>query len=137
MKQIILDTNFLLIPFTQNVDILSEINRLILEPYVICVLDGTIEELEKIIREQKGKDKNAAKLGLVLVEKKGISIINTKQKSLKMNMNSKITVVDDVLVSISDNNTIVGTQDKILRQKLHEKGVKTIYLRSRKKLEIY
>ena len=79
MKQILLDTNFLMIPGTLNVDIFSEIDRIIHEPYSIEVIDTTLEELEKIIKEKKGRYKIAAKLGLALVRHKGLKIIPKAQ----------------------------------------------------------
>ena len=55
MKKIILDTNFLLIPSQFNVDIFTEIDRICLFKYKLCVLDETINELNSIIEKQKGK----------------------------------------------------------------------------------
>ncbi len=136
MKQIILDTNFLLIPFTLKVDILTEIDKIIDEPYKLTILDRSIDELQKIAEEQSGKHKQAAKMALLLIKKKNINILKTKQKSLYMPINSKESVVDDIILKISDKNTIVATQDLPLRKRLSEKRVKTIILRSKKQVEL-
>ena len=52
MKTVLLDTNFLLIPAQFKVDIFSEIDRICTFQYEIAVLDKTIDELNKIIKEQ-------------------------------------------------------------------------------------
>ena len=70
MKQIILDTNFLLVPFTLKIDIFTEIERIIHEPYEICIINKTIDELNSIIENQKGKHKESAGLALQLIKKK-------------------------------------------------------------------
>ncbi len=131
MKRIFLDTNFLLIPFVYKVDIFSEIKRIMDEPYKICILDMTIDELNKIIAEQSGKDKEAAKMALQLIEKMNITIIEVKEQNLYMNLNSKEPIVDDILVKLADENTIIATQDKLLKKRLN----KVIVLRSKKRLE--
>jgi len=128
MKTIYLDTNFLLIPYTLKVDIFSEIKRIMDEPYEICILNETLDELKNIINKQKSKYKQAARMALQLVEKKKI-----KQKSLKMIADSK--AVDDILVDISDKNTLIATQDRVLKKRLSEKGISVIVLRKKQYLE--
>ncbi len=136
MKKIFLDTNFLMIPGSLKIDIFSEIARIIDEPCELYVLDKSIDELKGIMDKQKGKEKSAAKMALQLIELKNIKILVTKQKSLNMPINSKKSIVDDILVSISDSDTIVATQDSLLKKTLAAKGIKTLILRSKKKLEI-
>lgn len=124
MKKIILDTNFLTIPVQFNLDIFEEIDRIIEEEYELATTDGVIEELEKLAKS-KGKDAIAARVGLELVKKKNIRIIKTSEKN-----------TDEYILKISDKNTIVATNDQVLKQRLKHKNVKTIYLRSKKYLEI-
>ena len=50
MKQVVLDTNFLLIPYTLKVDIFSEIKEIMDLPYEICLLDESLNELNKILK---------------------------------------------------------------------------------------
>lgn len=123
MKKIILDTNFLTIPYQFNVNIIEEIECLIDEKYEILTTDGVVKELENLSKKS-GKDGIAAKIGLEIIKKEYIKIIKTKGNT------------DDVLVEISDENTIIATNDKILRQRLKSKRIKTIYLRSKKQLEL-
>ena len=126
MKEIILDTNFLLIPYEFKVDIFAEIDRICDSKYELCIFCQTIDELKKIIKEQKGKNSIAARLALSLI----------KQKSLKILNNSESGYVDDSILKYCNRNTIVATQDKELKNKLKEKEIKIIFLRNKKYLEI-
>lgn len=122
MKKIILDTNFLLIPAQFNVDIFTEINRIILEKYRLFVLDKTIDELKKITKDKKQtqKNKRAAKLALQLIKAKNIKILKTKED----------LPVDDLIVKLK--GCMIATQDLGLKRRL--KGVKIITLRAKKTL---
>jgi len=124
MKKIILDSNFLTIPYQFNIDIFEEIDRIMEEEYELMTLDGVIEELKKI-KKSKGKDAVAASIGLELIKKKNVRIIKTDEKS-----------VDNAIIKIADKDTIVATNDRELRQKLKNKNVKSIYLRNKKYLEM-
>ena len=77
--KILLDTNFLLIPAEFRVDIFSELKRLMTGKYIVLVLDKSIGEMQNIERTQKGKNKQAAKIALqlvdVLVKAKTLNII--------------------------------------------------------------
>lgn len=122
--KILLDTNFLLIPAQFNVDIFSEIERIADFPYRICILKQTIDELKKIIKEQKGKHRNAAKLALQLI----------KQKDLNTIKNSSKDSVDDIILDIVNPEYIVATQDKELKDRLKRKKIRIITLRAKKYL---
>ncbi|MFH1642579.1 MAG: PIN domain-containing protein [Nanoarchaeota archaeon] len=122
MKKIILDTNFLLIPFQFKIDIFSEIERICDFQYSIFILDKTINELVKIINEQKGKNRLAAKFALDLINTKKIKILKTSDGN-----------VDDILVTL---DAIVATQDKILIKRLKNSFRQVIRLRQKKYLMI-
>ena len=123
MKKIILDTNFLLIPIQFKLDIFSEIDKICLFKYELCIVDKTVDELKNIIGKQKGKHKLAAKIALQLIKKKNIAKIKTKQGK-----------VDDLILGSLDKDTILATQDALLRKKAVKKGIKTIVLRYKKYL---
>ena len=126
MKIIILDTNFLLIPAQFKVDIFSEIDRICHFSYELAILDKTIEELDKIIKEQKGRDKEAAKLALQLLKKKGLKMIPTaSQKS-----------ADEILIELADKDTIIATQDSAVKRAVRQKLAKVIFLKNKKYLVI-
>jgi len=124
MKKILLDTNFLLIPYQFNVDIFSEIDRIMLEKYQLFVLDKTIDELKKITKDekQKLKNRNAAKLALQLIKAKKVKILKTKQD----------LPVDGLIVKLK--GYIVATQDIGLKKRLKGKKTQIITLRAKKTL---
>ncbi len=126
MRKIILDTNFLLIPYQFNVDIFSEIRRVCDFKYKLCIIDKTIDELKKIMVNQKGKDKMAAMLGLVFIEQNKITKIKTKEKKN----------VDNLIISNADKDTIVATQDAELKAQLKKKGIGLIVLRGKSHLAL-
>ncbi len=126
-KKVILDTNFLLIPGQFMVDIFTELERIMQEPFELCVIDKSIKELNQVVMTGKTKDRFAAKLALALIIQKNLKTLHSfvTKKS-----------VDDIIVSKADKDTFVATQDKALRQRLKEKGAKIIGLRQQKYLEL-
>jgi len=123
MKKIILDTNFLMAVGQFKVDIFSEIYRICNFNYQLCIIDKTVDELEKIIQSrQKGKDKAAAKLALAIISAKKLKILKTKEDK----------PVDDLILDAND--AIVATTDKELINRLKEKKAKIIRLRQKKYL---
>ncbi|MAH01860.1 nucleotide-binding protein [Candidatus Woesearchaeota archaeon] len=127
MKKILLDTNFLLAVYQFKVDIFTELDRVCNFDFKLFVLDKTIEELKKIVEEQKGKNKEAAKIALKLIAIKKINIIKTKS-------NIK---TDDVIRDVAaKDNYIVATQDKDLKRRLINQGASVIVLRQKKVLAI-
>lgn len=116
----ILDTNFIMAVGQFKIDIFSALAN-----HQLYILDRTIEELNKIIKEQTLKHKKAAKLALSLIKAKKVKIIKTKSDKK----------VDDLIVEIAEKNKyIVATQDKLLKQKLKQNKVKIITLRQKKYL---
>jgi len=121
IKKILLDTNFLLIPAQFNIDIFSEIDKLMLVKYKLFTLDKVIGELKSIQKDkkQKLKNRNAAKLALQLLKAKKVDIIKTKENK----------PVDDIIAGLK--GYIIATQDIGLKRRLK---AKIITLRSKKRL---
>jgi rRNA-processing protein FCF1 len=107
MKKIILDTNALMAVAEFKIDIFTALEDLDFK-YELFVLDGVIEELRKIIMEQRGKYKRAATLALALIGAKGIGKIKSTGN------------VDDLLIAYSKKGYLVLTQDKELKLRLEE-----------------
>ena len=122
MKKILLDTNVILIPAQFKVDIYSEIDKICNFKYDLYVLDRSIEELENIIKKQKGRSREAAKLGLQLLRFKKPKVLKTTSK-----LN-----VDSIILGL--RGYIVATQDAALKKALKAKGIQTITLRQKKYL---
>jgi len=123
MRKIIIDTNFLMIPFQFSVDIFSEFGRICSFHYKLNVYEQSINELEQIIRT--GKDKKAAKLALRLINLKEIHIIKSSEKD-----------VDYAILRNLNGDTIVATQDAELKRKLIKKGASIIFMRQKKYLQL-
>ena len=119
MKKVIIDTNFLMIPFQFNIDIISEIKNLVLENYELIILKKSIDELTEIMKNSKGKTKLDAKMAISLAEK--FEIINSNSEKY----------VDDIIVDLTDKNVIVCTQDKNLKERVKEKKGKVIGMKQK------
>ena len=120
MKRIILDTNFLMLFGKFRIDLEKELERISFGPYRIFTLSSVVQELNKIA-SSKGEAGKNAKVALKLIESKKIKIIESSGK------------VDDALLKMADENTIIATNDIELRKKLK---TKTIYLRAKKHLAV-
>jgi len=105
MKRVILDTNFLMAIGQFGIDVFSEFERICDFPYKVFVLDKTIDELNKVLTAG-GKNKAAAKLALSLVKDK-VEVIKTGDG-----------YVDDILVQLANEETIIATQDKELKNRI-------------------
>lgn len=126
MKTLILDTNFLMIPYQHGVDIFGEIERLIPEKHELTVLEGVIKELQSIRDCGSGSDRIAAKVAMELIEKEGIKIIESHGKP------------DDFILDFATKkgNSIVCTNDKELKRRLRDSSVLVICLRGTNRLEL-
>jgi len=113
MKKVIIDTNALMAISEMGLDIFSAIDEACDFKYKLFILEGTVKELEKVVQEQRGRFKQAAKLALALLKKKQesnqVSIIKDPDPS---------KYVDDNLVALSKEGYLVLTQDVELKKKL-------------------
>ncbi len=126
MKQIVLDTNFIVHALKENIDFIAEIAKIADFQHEICVLKGTIKELEKLIKEGKLQDRSAAKLGLDIIKRKGLKTIKTEGNK----------DVDALLLELEPENAIIATHDRALEEKLKEKGFSIIKVRQKKYLHM-
>ena len=125
MKKIIIDTNFLMMPIQFRVDIFSEIDRIYNFSYKLYIFDKSIDELNNIIKKRPQKHKKAAQFALKLVKLKNIGIIKSEKEN-----------VDALILNNLGEDTIVATQDLLLKKKLLEKGASVIILRQKKYLQL-
>jgi rRNA-processing protein FCF1 len=103
----ILDTDFLVNVIKYRIDI-EEIKS-------PCIIDKTIDELEKV-------NNLNAKAAIKLIKLKKFKIIKTK----------KDKIVDDLILEKATKEDIVATQDKKLKKRLKEKQIKVITVRQKK-----
>ena len=78
MKQVILDTNFLLVPIQEKVDVFSELDRVIDDLYDVFVVEKTLDELEVLLGKVKYKDQVAVKVAKQLIKHQKIKVLKTK-----------------------------------------------------------
>jgi len=128
-KILLLDTNFLLIPGQFNVDIFSEFERVCDFSYQLTILQGSVDELHHLVKQGlKQKDKRAAKLGLQLLNKVGVAIVEG---------DALLGVDNQIVAYAGEHEAVVATQDQRLRHKLKKRGVKMVVLRQEKYLQLY
>ncbi len=123
-RPIVLDTNFLMVPFRFKIDILRELDYLVEVSHRFVISSRTIAELKKI-GKAIGKDGMAARLAIKLVEanSKRIDIVQSSEH------------VDDWIAEYaSQNRAIVCTNDSALRRRLRALDIKVVTLKSKSKL---
>jgi len=131
MKKIIIDTNFLVSAIRFKIDLFSELQRICDFKYTICIVEGIIDELEKLAETGKPKDKIAARISLEIIKNKKINIIKTPSK------NKRVKNVDLLILNlIKEGNFIVATQDKELKREIRKKEVSLIVLRQKRYLKL-
>ena len=133
MKKIILDTNFLLIPFQFNVDIFEELDKLIADKLELCIVDKTFYELQNIMQKNEAsfKDRSAAKMADKLIRSK---IDSGKVVVLKTEKNLNVDQL--ILNLLKQGEFIVATQDKALKQKISLLKARLVVLRQKRYLEL-
>jgi len=124
MKKVILDTNFLIDLGRFGISI-DEIDRLLNERYELAVLNSVVNELKSIAGTQQEESK-FAKVALMILDLRNVKIIQNDKTA------------DQAFLEIGkvEKDVVVGTNDVELRKKLQQEGIKCIYLRGKKKLEI-
>lgn len=124
MKTIILDTNFLIESAKNKVDIHEELKRILDYTFEVAVLDRTLEELDSIA-VKKTKEGQQAKLARTILLTKHVAVIPTEGGH-----------TDNLLLKRADENNIIATMDKELKQRLKKKKQQVIIIRGKQKLAI-
>lgn len=123
-KEVIIDTNFLMIPFQFNVDIIEELERK-LPAYDLIVPSCVVDELYGLSNNEHGKTRLNAGMALKLVKNSPVEI---REVALSEN-----ETVDDALLRISD---VIATNDAQLKKRAKEHGISVVYLRQKKYIAI-
>ena len=126
MLRVILDSNFLFVPFQFHVDIFDELEAL-LGRYEPIVLSTTLEELKSLTRKRSVKMQRQASAVLELVRR--CEVVDVEKKPSES--------YDDIILRIArKSKSPVATNDKELRRKLRGEGVAVIFLRQKSHLEM-
>ena len=121
---VILDTNALMMLFEFSIDLESELDR-ILGSYKFIIPSTVSDELRLLSEQGKGRQKRIAK-----------SAISLSKKYETVQFETNESVDDSILLLAKKTEGIVITNDKELRKRLKNNGIKAIYLRAKKKLEM-
>ena len=108
MKRIIIDTNAWMAVVDFKIDLFRALEECCDFRYEACVLQATIEELRKIISQQRARYRQAALLAIGIIEAKKIKVL------------PELGNVDEVLVERSKKGDIVLTQDAALKKRLQK-----------------
>ncbi|XRP97736.1 PIN domain-containing protein [Methanocaldococcus sp. 16A] len=127
MYKIVPDTNFLIYVFKHKINFDYEIERAINSKFEIVILSPVKEELEKLLRsgDLKGKEKLAINLALAKI--KNYKLINHEGYA------------DEAILNYAkeNENVIVATNDKELKEKLIENNIPVMVVRQKKYFEVF
>lgn len=135
---VVIDSNFVLLPFQFKIDYLKEIQLNLEGNTIFIVFKQVLDELEaKKIREPKAtKFQRNLESGLLYIEKNKESFDITFLEEVK----EKNETTDDFLLRSSINlkselsRVYLATNDALLRKKAREALIGTIFLRQKKYL---
>lgn len=119
VKEVVIDTNFFMVPFQFNVDIITELEK-VLPSYKLTTPSFVINELKGLKNNNKGKIRLNANLALKLANSSKVEI---KDISLLEN-----ETVDDALLRVSE---VLATNDIELKKRAKAKGITIVYLRQK------
>ncbi len=118
--KVIIDTNGLMVQAQFGVDVLDELGRLGYDEYIVP--SAVADELEALRKKVKGADRVAVKVAMALAGRcRGVEAPGK---------------ADDVIAGLAKElGADVFTNDIELRKRLKKEGVKTVFMRSKHKLE--
>ncbi len=123
--KVLLDTNFLLLPFENHVDVFEEVGRLLNGKVEFLVLANTLRELKDL----KGRHKlyGRAMMGFIVRQTGKFQIVKMQGKTDNM-------IVD---YSIANNSPdyYVATMDRKLKESLKKLKVKVIILKDKGRID--
>ena len=119
-KEVVIDTNFFMVPFQFNVDVITELENK-LPSYKLTTPSFVINELKGLKNNNKGKVRLNANLALKLANSSKVEI---KDISLLEN-----ETVDDALLRVSE---VLATNDIELKNRAKDNGITIVYLRQKK-----
>ena len=123
-KEVVIDTNFFMVPFQFNVDIITELENK-LPSYKLTTPSFVINELKGLKNNNKGKVRLNANLALKLANSSKVEI---KDISLLEN-----ETVDDALLRVSE---VLATNDIELKNRAKDKGITVAYLRQKRYIAV-
>ncbi len=124
--KVILDSNFLMIPFQFNLDVFQEIEYLLQKKVDFIVPSAVKSELTGI-SARGGEGAAEASLALQLA---------SRCRVVEVTLNAGETVDDAILKASQKLGAVVATTDIALKKRLRDINVPVVYLRDKSKLEV-
>lgn len=126
-RRVVVDTNFLLMPYEYGIDLPSELLRIVHGPMELVVSQGTMNELETLAG-RNGRRATAARFVL-----QNLPFIRSK---FPVEVAPSSGEVDKWIIKFAqDNEVTVATNDVPLRKRLLAKGVPVIAMKGKSKLD--
>lgn len=123
---VILDANFLMVPGEFSVDIFEEIDRVLDKEYELITPEPVKWELKKLSKN-KGEEGKAARIGLMLMDRKDVDVKETRNKT-----------GDAAMVELARKleTPVVATNDKNLKRQFESRSIPLLYLRTKDHIEL-
>ena len=119
--KVIIDTNGFMIPVQFGVDIFEELKRLGFNEFYVP--EAVVFEIEKLIKREKGSDRTAAKVARSMMD--------------RCERIAATGPADDVILRLAkEMGAAVLTNDIGLKRRLAEKGIQTVSLRQKNRLDL-
>lgn len=124
--KVILDSNFLMIPFQFNLDVFQEIEFLLQKKVDFIVPSAVKSELTGI-SSRGGEGAAEASLALQLA---------SRCRVVEVTLDPGETVDDAIVKASQKLRAVVATTDIALKKKLRDINIPVVYLRDKSKLEV-
>ena len=124
--KVILDSNFLMIPFQFNLDVFQEIEY-ILQRKVDFIVPSLVKSELTGISTRGGEGAAEASLALQLA---------SRCRVVEVAMNPGETVDDAIVKASQKLGAVVATTDIELKKRLRDVNIPVVYLRDKSKLEV-
>ena len=122
-QPVLLDTNFLLLPFQKRIDVFGEIPKLLQTQVCLLVIPQILEELRWLAKNGASRESRAAQSAIKALNR--FTSIVTDIPSTIRHLDA-----DNALIQYAQRiGAIVATNDRELRLKLVSQGSRVIYLR--------
>lgn len=124
---VLLDTNFLLVPIRFGVDVFAEAERVLNQLVEFAVTSGVLGEVERLRGEAQPGFRGELDFGLKVASR--CRVIDAEPEEGE-------TVDDSIVRLAASRGYVVATTDAELRRRLREVGVKVLYLRQKRYLQL-
>ncbi|MHA2060700.1 MAG: hypothetical protein ACW963_00195 [Candidatus Sifarchaeia archaeon] len=112
-----------------QINIISELDRLVKREYELIALSGVLTELEGLLSKSKPKKRKKVEFALRFLREQNIKVLNEK-------LLSNETADEYILRIAKKTKFVVATNDAKLKKKLKDANNSVIYLRQKSYLAV-